>query len=226
MNNNVNKPTPDYSPIYRMAAVMLAIAVIVTCYAIARVEDFLLRIILFSVAGLVAFIAFIFISAALTAKRMSGKKINYFLYDKKTKRDMPLDALTFEELRRRIQKYMSMFSRGGKLYVGDLFDERINIPNGFRPLFCYELLYELAESGADCKRLGLFLSFGNECADAFSEQLNSVGEFELAQKLRFYFSEYLSGNQNVADFYDFLNTKKDALRANMMKYTKEHIEEF
>ena len=121
---------------------------------------------------------------------------------------------------------MSFFKRGGKLYVGDLFNSDIKIPPAIRTLFCYELLYEISDGGAGVEKAKRFLSFGNECAGVFYTHLSAAGELQLAEKLRSYFNEHASGDDNSEKLHKFLDANKPYLEAAIIKFTKDHINEF
>ena len=150
---------------------------------------------------------------------------NFFLYDRKTKADMPLSALTFSEVRHRLLDFMSIFKRRGKLYVGDLFDENPHITENFKPLFCYEILYELAiEDGAMDARS--FLGFGGECADIFTKYLRQTEDYELATAIRTYIFDYSEENDNTKGFKEYIKSKKEHIESKMLGYAKKNIEKF
>ena len=226
-NKNKNAmPPEDFAPLYKIAAVMLAAGALMLCLSLARLEYPLLK---FGVMGLgitliTMGVAFIFIINS--AKKFTKQKRNYFLYDRKTRKEIDVGALTFADIRAKVQKYMSLFRRGKKLYVGDLFNNDINIPSAIRTLFCYELLYEISESSADTQKARTFLSFGNECAGIFYSHLAAAGELQLAEKLRSYFNAHSNGEDSAEKLHKFLDTNKKYLESAIVRYTKDHIDEF
>lgn len=225
-NNQDNKHQRNYDGIYKVCAVMAAVAIVLACFAVAKVEDVFLKIVLFGISGTLLFFSIVFIAAVAGAKKIAKGNFNYFLYDKKTRQNASVEQLTFSETRKRIQKYMAMFKKGGKLFLGDLFDEKNNIPEAFHPLFCYELLYELSEDCENTERARIFLSFGKECADAFSKNLAYAGDTELSRKIQFYFAEYETGQNILSDFCRYISELRPHLEESVVKYTKEHINEF
>ena len=119
---------------------------------------------------------------------------------------------------------MTIFKRRGKLYIADLFDENPNIPEYFKPLFCYEILYELAsDEGMDATA---FLRFGGECADVFSKYLRENGDYELANRLRSFIIEHSEDNNNTEAFKEYMKTKKEHISEKMLGYAVKNIEKF
>ena len=228
MDNKNNSPLPpsDFSPLYKLAAVLLAVGFILFCLGFARVEAPFWRFAIISLGSILTFLGITFIFTINSAKKFAKQKHNYFLYDRKTKKDIDVDALTLSDIRAKVQKYMAFFKRGGKLYVGDLFNNDIKIPPAIRTLFCYELLYEISDGGAGVEKAKRFLSFGNECAGVFYAHLSAAGELQLAEKLRSYFNEHASGDDNSEKLHKFLDANKPYLEAAIIKYTKAHIDEF
>ena len=143
--------------------------------------------------------------------------------DKKKKQDIAISELKISEIRGRLTDFMAAFKFRGKLYIGDLFDERNRIPEHFKILFCYELLCEISENRADAE---IFLSFGKECADIFSEYLTKNGDGELAMKIRAYILDFSDGNKKIEEFRDLIVSQKESLEEKMLSYTVKNIEKF
>ena len=111
------------------------------------------------------------------------------------------------------------------VYVGDLFDEKYSsaVPEAIKPLFCYELLCEIAEGRANPDH---FLSFGFECAEIFARYLSQTGDYELALKVKGYILNYSEDNKSSAEFNDYIVSQKQAIEDKMLSYTLENIEKF
>ncbi len=229
MNNNENKPNAlkaDFSPLYKFCAVLIAIAIVLSAFTYKKVEGLILQLALFTLSGLLMSFGIFLLITAYKAKKLSERNVNYFLYDRKLDGDRNIDTLTFPEIRVKIQKYMGMFKRGKKLYLGDLFDERINIPKAYRPLFCFELLYEMSDDKNPEGRIKMFLSFGVECAGVFYAHLSSAGESQLAEDLKQFFSDFAQGKNNTEEFSLYLKSKKEYIESSVIRYLREHINEF
>lgn len=222
---NNNKFGADLSGIYKFCAVMIALGIVLFVFALKKVEDIILRSLLFAFAAFIFVFAIMLISSAVKTKRLLDGKINFFLYDKHMRKNKSIDTLSFKDIREKIRGYMSAFKRGKKLYIGDLFDENIKIPSAFRPLFCYELLYEMTEDSG-LSNAKSFLSFGNECAGVFYIHLIKAGDVSLAEEVKNYFSSFACGNVSESDFVNYLKSKKQDIESSVMKYVKEHINEF
>ncbi len=210
--------------IIKIASVGIAIAIVLACYSYTKVEDAFSQMMLYILASLICAVATIFIMGAVALGRAEKNRRNFFLYDRKKKADIPVSSLTVKHIREKLLEFMSIFKRRGKLYVGDLFDENPNIPEHFKPLFCYEILYELAtDDGMDATA---FLSFGGECADVFSKYLRENGDYELATKLRGFMLDYSSENNNTESFKQYIKAKKEHISEKMLGYAVKNIEKF
>ena len=210
--------------VVKIASIGVAAAIILSCFALTRVEDIVLGAVLCGVSALVGTVSMLLIFGSLSLWRAEKNRKNFFLYDKKTKTDMPISSLSFEEIRRRLTEFMSIFKRRGKIYVGDLFADNPHVPEQFKTLFCYEILYELAlEDGSlDAEA---FLSFGDECAEIFSKYLHENGDHELALSV----SGFLQGNSkanNTENFKVFIKNKKEHIEKKMLGYAVENIDKF
>ncbi len=210
--------------IIKLASVGIAAAIILSCFAYTRVEDTLSQLLLYGLASFVFGVSLLFIMGAAAIGRAEKNRHNFFLYDRKKKEDIPISSLTVKVIREKLIEFMSIFKRRGKLYVGDLFDENPNIPEHFKSLFCYEILYELAtDDGMDA---AAFLSFGGECADIFSRYLRENEDYELAVKLRGFILDFSAENNNAEHFKEYIKSKKEHIEEKMLKYTVKNIEKF
>ena len=226
-NENSNKPQKDTEindKIIRFGAILVAIAVIVGCFAYTKAEPLFFKIALFILSGILGLLGVFIIFVVAVGSKLETQKNNIFLYDKRKKQDMPLSDLTVGEIRDRLAAYMSAFRYRGKLYIGDLFDEKYtHIPEALKPLFCYELLCQIGENRANAE---IFLSFGFECAEIFSKYLSKNGDYELALKVKGFILDFSDGSKNAEEFQEFLVSQKEQLEEKMLSYTVENIEKF
>ena len=211
--------------VVKIASVGIAGAIVLACYAYTQIDDAVTQTALYCIASFISTIAGLFIFGAASIGRAEKNRKNFFLYDRKKKMEIEPSELTVATVRERLLDFMAIFKRRGKLYIGDLFDERARIPEHFKTLFCYEILYELAidDGGMDA---GAFLSFGNECADIFAKYLRQNGDYELATSIRGFICDYSGENSNSASFKDFMRTKKEHIEKKMLEYTRENITKF
>ena len=225
-NDNQNREKNDEvgARIIRFGAILIAAAIVLGCYAYTKVEETMGRIGLFVLAGFLLIVGAFIIFVVAVGSRLERQKYNFFLYDRKARQDMPLEELTVEEIRRRLVELMSAFRYRGKLYIGDLFDERYtSVPEAIKPLFCYELLLQICEKPSDSL---LFLSYGDECGEIFDKFLTVSGDLELALNIKDYIGAFSEENDNSEEFLAFLLAKKQYIEEKMLDYTKDNIEKF
>ncbi len=208
----------------KIASAVIAGAIILACFAYTQLDDALLKTVLYLVSSFISTVAGVFIFGALAIGREEKNRHNFFLYDRKRRSEIPISSLTVNTVREKLLEFMSIFKRRGKLYVGDLFEDDPNIPEYFKPLFCYEILYEIAtDDGMDASA---FLSFGGECAEIFTRYLRESEDYELATSLCTFIFEFSEENNNSALFKEYMKTKKEHIEEKMLKYTVQNIEKF
>ena len=227
-NGKSNQPannTDVNDKIIRFGAILIAVAIIGACFAYTKLDDMIAKIALFAVSGVVGILGAFIIFVVVVGSRLEERKTNIFLYDKKKKQDMPVSELTFSEIRSRLISFMGAFKYRGKVYIGDLFDEKYSasVPEAIKPLVCYELLYEIIEDRAKPE---IFLSFGFECAEIFSKYLTKTEDYELALKIKGYILDFGDGNDNALEFKEYITAKKQAIEEKMFSYTIANIEKF
>ena len=214
------------SKLIRIASVMIAIAIVGVCFAYTKLDGAGIgQIVVYAVSALLALLGAFVIFVMAYGTHLDKHRNNLFLYDKKTKKDIPVSELTVDRIRERLVMQMAVFKRGGKLYVGDLFESRvIMVPEAIKTLFCYELLCEIAdEKGADPS---VFLSFGAECADIFTKYLGANNDHELALKIKGYFFAYADDKSVAEEFCEYVKSKKEHLQQSMLDFTVKNIEKF
>lgn len=210
--------------ISNFGAILIAAAIIGVCFAIAKLDDEVMRVAVIIISALVGIVGIFLMIVATVGSKNENPKHNFFLYDKKKKQDIALSELTVPLIRERLYNFMSSFKHRGKLYIGDLFDARMRIPEHFKTLFCYEILCEIGEAqGTDPK---LFLSFGHECADVFYRYLAFNGDHELALRLKTFIIEFSEGKENSEEFASFLSSKKEYMEEKMLDFTVKNIKKF
>ena len=209
----------------KIASVGIAGAIVLACYAYTKIEDVMVQTVLFGVSSIISVIAGLLIIGTVSLGREQKARRNFFLYDSRAKKDIGVKELTVSRVREKMREFMSIFKRRGKLYIGDLFDENPHIPEHFKPLFCYEILCQLA-SGEGHTDVSTFLSFGRECAEIFVKYLRENRDYELALSINSYICEYSPENNNSEKFAEYLKTQKEHIESKMLSYAVENIEKF
>ncbi len=222
--NNKDRLTPTEKMI-RIGAVMVALAIVGVCFAIARVEDVVIKITIISMSGILIFIGGLFVASAVYLRHHETHKKNYILYDRKLKGDIPLERVDFELVRGKVLDYMSVFRRGKQLYVGELFVDTPWTVEGMKTLVCYELLYELA-SKTDIAGCKTFLGYGSECSGIFSKYLMENRDFDLSANVAKYFAEYEHNKDVAKEFCEYIDTQRTHIEKRVVEYVKANPEKF
>ena len=224
--NNQNNPSIEEigEKVIRFGAILVAAAIILFCFAYTKIESPLLQMLAFGLSTLLGCVGIFIIVVIAVGMRAEKHKTNFFLYDKKKRKNMDPCELTVAEIRKRLEEFMSSFKHRGKLYIGDLFDERRHIPEHFKPLFCYEVLCQIAEGSNS--QAETFLSFGFECAEVFSKYLSQNADYELASKIKTYIAEYSDGEHKAEGFCSYISEQKQSIEEKMLNYTVTNIERF
>ena len=205
-------------------AVLIGAAIIGVCFAIAKLESETSRLLTIVISCSVGAIGIFLMIVAAVGASEAKEKHNFFLYNKKKKQDMEIGELTVDEIRNRLAAFMSAFKYRGKLYIGDLFDDRQRIPDHFRTLICYEILCQIGDkSGADLEN---FLSFGNECAEVFYKYLSQNGDWEIGLKIKTYILEFAEGKTSAQEFKGYIESKKQHFEEKMLDFTVKNIKKF
>ena len=230
MNNSkdINGLTPEEriainEKITRFGAILIALGIIAFCFALAKLENGFSRVFVMIIAGILGVVGIFTISVAVSDSRAIKNKRNFFLYDRKKKRNVELSELKIESVREKIGEFLAAFKIKGKLFIGDIFDERNRIPEHFKILFCYELLCQIAEHKSNSK---VFLALGNECAAVFEKYLLITGDGELSAAIRSHFLKFSSGEDNSEEFAEFIKSKEEHIKEKMLDYVKENISKF
>ena len=228
-NTPENKPNDGAreasAMIVRIGSVLIAVAIVLACFSYTKVAPGAGQVAMYILAGTLALIGGFLIFVIAYGTHLEKQKRNFFLYDKKLKKDIPLDELTVARVRERLVMHMALFKHKGKLYVGDLFDSKtLIVPEVIKPLFCYELLCEIDdENGANAS---VFLSFGAECSDIFSKYLGSNDDHELALKIKGYFFAYAENREIAEEFRKYIISEKAHIEEKMLGYAVDNIEKF
>jgi len=224
--NNQNNPSIEEigEKVIRFGAILVAAAIILFCFAYTKIESPLLQMLAFGLSTLLGCVGIFIIVVIAVGMRAEKHKTNFFLYDKKKRKNIDPCELTVAEIRKRLEEFMSSFKHRGKLYIGDLFDERRHIPEHFKPLFCYEVLCQIAEGSNS--QAETFLSFGFECAEVFSKYLSQNADYELASKIKTYIAEYSDGEHKAEGFCSYISEQKQSIEEKMLNYTVTNIEKF
>ena len=203
------------------ALFFLAVAVALFALSMALDMNTLPRVVLIIVSVLCLALA---VELGYFTYLMIDTNPNYFLYSSQARRNISVQKLTFQTINARMNRFLSGYaSSEGKLWNDRVFDNPyLEMPEEFKPLVAYKLLYGLAEKDAEagwkclenaseetvlfiCK--GLALNNDNDFADALS---NLMGQRPV----------------NIAVVRDYLVKNKRYIQSKMTKYVIDNISRF
>lgn len=154
----------------------------------------------------------------------ADKHPNYFLYDSKAKRNIPVDQLTFAMVNSRMNRYFAGYAPSeGKIWTDGILDNPyLDMTDEFKPLVAYKLLFNLAHMNVD-NGWKCFEVASVETVDFICRGLEQNGDVEVAKNLRL-----MKAAQPFQISYvkEYLISNKSYLQAKMFRYVKENIEKF
>ena len=162
--------------------------------------------------------------AALTS---NDDAANFFLYDSRTKSNMPLEELTFDVVDKKMTYVMTkLVANASKVWTENLFasnaeffDEEGEI---FRPLIAYKVLYDLSER-ANESIWNLYLMADTAIINSIVDALDDNSDDELGKAFKFL-------HKNASGDYErtekFLADNQKYIQNKMLKYVKLNISKF
>ena len=156
----------------------------------------------------------------------TDENANFFLYDPRTKTNMPIEELTFETVNKKMTYVMTrLVANASKVWTENLFtgnDEFFSDGEVFRPLVAYKVIYDLADR-ANETIWNLYLMANSSIIDSIAEALEMSGDGELGKAFKFL-------HENAAGDYErtqkFLNDNKKYIQNKMIKYIKVNASKF
>ena len=153
---------------------------------------------------------------------------NFFLYDRKSGKNVAAEELTFDRINSRMSYFMSAIVAlpQAELWQINVFaqEEHFGADGVYKPLAAYKMLYDLAEVDTpDGWRL--FLGANPELLDALTDAIRQNGDGDMAHKLRAAYDNAA----NVDDYdwvRDFIMGNAKHLRNRMTAYVRKNLEWF
>lgn len=201
-------------------AVALIIAVVLFVLAMALELDTLPKILLIIVSVICLALA---VELGYFWYLMIDKNPNYFLYNPQMRRNISVQKLTFQTINARMNRFLSGYaSSEGRIWNERVLDNPyLEMPEEFKPLVAYKLLYGLADKDAEA---------GWKCLENASEDtvsficdgLGMNNDNELAATLK----QMLQAPVNMTVVRDYLVRNKRYLQSKMTKYVIDNIDNF
>ena len=154
---------------------------------------------------------------------------NFFLYDTKTQRNIPVEDLGFDRVNSRMSYFLTTLSTSQEKLWGDnvLSDNgsgRFGVNDVYRPLTAYKMLYDLTEIDRP-EGWALFLCASPSAIDALLDALEENGE-EAMSKALYHAYNSASGRDDTEWLRDFLMGNAKYIRRRMLGYVQKNIEWF
>ena len=161
--------------------------------------------------------------AALVA---TDESANFFLYDSRSKSNIPVEELTFDIVNKKMTYVMTkLVANASKVWTQNLFeanDEFFRDGEIFRPLIAYKVIYDLCDR-ANESIWNLYLMADGAIIDSINEALEANGDGELGKAFKFL-------HENAAGDYErtqrFLTDNKKYIQNKMLKYVKANSTRF
>lgn len=152
---------------------------------------------------------------------------NFFLYDRKKKKNIPVDKLKFSIISERMTFLCTRISDSPEqLWKGDVLlneNEKFGYRSVYKPLVAYKMLYDLGEQGPDSGYWNYLKTAPQENLNAIYEALERAGEKKMVEAFRMILER--SGD-DYAKVKEFLRKNLGYIRSRMVSYVVKHIEYF
>lgn len=153
---------------------------------------------------------------------------NFFLYDRKTRRNLDESELTFDRINSRMGYYMTLISASQEqMWQKNILareDARYGADGVYKPLVAYKMLYDLIELDRP-ETWELFTGAEPAVIDTLCRVLASCGESAMATNLMDGY-EGAEGVDDIEWVRDFIMGNAKYLRRRMTEYILKNIEEF
>ena len=198
-----------------ISIVLLIVGIIYSAdHLFTKVMIFVVAVLSLALAAELAYLCFISVD----------KQPNYFLYDSKIKRNMPVEQLTFSVINNRMNRFFASYaSSEGKIWTEGILDQpELEMAEEFKPLVAYKLLFNIAHMNID-NGWKCFEVASVQTVDFICKGLEQNGDVELAKNLRL-----MKAAQPFQITYvkEYLVNNKSYLQAKMFRYVKDNIEKF
>ncbi len=213
---NFNLTLMIAAAVFAVIAIILLIVGIVYSgdHVFTKIMIFVVAALSLALAGELAYLCFISVD----------KQQNFFLYDSKTKRNIPVDQLTFGLINNRMNKFFAGYAASeGKIWTDGILDNpELDMAEEFKPVVAYKLLFNIAHMNVD-NGWKCFEVASAQTVDFICKGLEQNGDNEIAKNLRL-----MKAAQPFQITYvkQYLVNNKSYLQAKMFRYVRDNIEKF
>ena len=154
---------------------------------------------------------------------------NFFLYDRKTGRNIDPEDLDFDRVNARMGYFMTLIaSSQSEAWEGNIFEEtateRFGENEVYKPLVAYKMLYDLAETDTD-DGWRLFTTADASLIDSLADALRDADEDPMPRTL---IEEYnaVEDENDIEYIRDFIKGNVRYIRRRMMEYVRRNMNLF
>lgn len=149
---------------------------------------------------------------------------NFFLYNAQSKRNIPVQKLSFQIVNGRMNRFLSRYAASeGKLWTDRVFDTPyLEMEDAYKPAVAYKLLYDLAERDAEAG-WRCFEIASDETVDFLCNALESNNDKDMAKTIR---AMKKSKPINMKQVRDYIVNNRNYLKSKLYRYVYDHIQSF
>lgn len=149
---------------------------------------------------------------------------NYFLFNSQTKRNIPVQKLSFQVINNRMNRYLAGFAASeGKLWTeGVLENPYLEMENKFKPAVAYKLFYDLAEKDTE-QAWNCFATASVATVEFLCEALEMNQDVEMAKTIR---ELKNSTPLNLKYARDYIVKNRTVLKTKLCRYIYDNIRLF
>ena len=152
---------------------------------------------------------------------------NYFLFDRKKKKNIPVEKLKFTMVSERMTFLVGQIAESPEeLWKGDVLlheSETYGYRSVYKPLVAYKMLFDLGEQGVETSYWSYFRQAPECNINALCEALERVGEKKMVEAFRMIMARNPDDNMKIKEF---LRKNMGYIRSKMVSYVVKHIELF
>ncbi len=216
MNQNKVKMLTGIASIF-FAVLFVVLLIFGIAYSGSTLAKVLLFVVAFLTLALGLELGYLFILSGDT-------KPNYFLFNEKSNRNIPVQKLTFQTINVRMNKFLSAYAPSeGRLWTDRALDNPyLEMNEDYKPIVAYKLIFDLAERDAE-NGWRCFLLASEETVEFIALGLDANGDTEMAKTLR---RLKAAKPLNLKQVRDYLVGNRKYIQNKMYRYVVDNIEKF
>ena len=197
-----------------IAVTLLLVGILALNHVLLKTLVIIISVLCFLIAGELIFLFFI----------QTDSAPNYFLYNRESKRNIPVQKLTFQMINGRMNRYLSNYAASeGKLWTDRVLENPyLDMDDKFKPAVAYKLLYDLAEKDVE-QGWKCFDIASDETVEFLCASLEMNQDSDMARTLR---QMKASKPLNVKYVRDYIVKNRNYLKGKLCRYIYDNIQLF